>query len=1020
MPIALLSLRELEIVACLFHGKSAKSTALLLGISPHTVNAHSYNIKKKLHVSSKDAIVSCFEKTPYEIYLRDMYINNFHKNQILAILSKLNLSLQHFCLKIHFSNQHTKEVILEFLPQHLVYSGLSSAVHDIKISIKNSCIFLEQLSNSPTLNIKLKESAKAPQNYSQILLEVLQKFCPDGEFSELKTINQPSINTTPQNNEPPQRKKNYYSYVALFILLVGGLVLGWFGTNYFSVAGTEKVNKQCITKWNLPQKRFHHVKRPKLVAKIWDTFVPFSSRIIVTLYGLGGAGKTTLAKHLIHNTKKGKFDLKAWFPAENREILKASYIALGERKELFHRNMSDDLKIEIVREWIANSNSLLVYDNAETLKSLDDFLPPKGQIIITSRNYKFPNAIEVGPMEKEEALDLLNKLIPEDLKNEGNFEKNLKEISSSLGRLPLALSQAGSYIAENVMDLHDFIKLYKTNKESMLAESSLTTGGDDHDSIFITWDMNIQDIKGQQKQGKESLELLDFISYCYSEGIPKKLLAAYIGGADPEVTLNKSLKLLRKHSLISMFSKNISIHRLLHEWISSKHTQMQKRAILQKAIKAIKAIYPQNNKNQNDLNFIRQLIPHTKAILAQLHSPQDKVILLNILGDGYNILGNYNKSNECCEAVLEFSKAIYGKKSPQVSTALYHLGIGKYRLGQIKESNKLLKESLRYIKRNIVQENLILSHISLNYISLGYFKEAKRISEKQLSLLEKKFGVYDIKLLPFLNVLGWSLIYLGQFPKALKIFKKAQSIEENSINSPPTFTLYNMGVVYRKLGLIKCASDYEKKASLRLKNRFGVNHPAYSYQYHLRGQINIYERKYKEAELNINKSLEIRKKTSDIGSVKLSSLHHSLGILKAQDNRLNEATIYFKKAILLTKNSYRGNSEYNITYGISLGNTYRLLKDFNNADRYLTEASEFLRETYGEDHIRFAKAQANIALISATRGNFSDAIQRASKSLSTFQKYLAPEHKYIPQLQKDLEIYDQKKVPNHLGYFAFL
>ena len=87
---------------------------------------------------------------------------------------------------------------------------------------------------------------------------------------------------------------------------------------------------------------------------------------------------------------------------------------------------------------------LLIFDNAPDMEIVEKYLPQKGDVIITSRNYNIPSAIEVYCMEKNEALALLKKLL-----NITESEKECTELVQKLGYIPLAISQAGAYISFN-------------------------------------------------------------------------------------------------------------------------------------------------------------------------------------------------------------------------------------------------------------------------------------------------------------------------------------------------------------------------------------------------------------------------------------------------------------------------------------------------------------------------------------------------------------------------------------------
>ena len=74
----------------------------------------------------------------------------------------------------------------------------------------------------------------------------------------------------------------------------------------------------------------------------------------------------------------------------------------------------------------------------------------------------------------------------------------------------MAISQAGAYINENMLSIDEYLKLYNTNKWELLKASSLPPG-EKHEPIYVSWEMNIKDIK-KQPYGEQALSLLDIIS----------------------------------------------------------------------------------------------------------------------------------------------------------------------------------------------------------------------------------------------------------------------------------------------------------------------------------------------------------------------------------------------------------------------------------------------------------------------------------------------------------------------------
>ena len=55
------TIKEIDVISALINGKSIKSIAALLNLSPKTVETHLRNIKQKLNCSSKETVIDFIE-----------------------------------------------------------------------------------------------------------------------------------------------------------------------------------------------------------------------------------------------------------------------------------------------------------------------------------------------------------------------------------------------------------------------------------------------------------------------------------------------------------------------------------------------------------------------------------------------------------------------------------------------------------------------------------------------------------------------------------------------------------------------------------------------------------------------------------------------------------------------------------------------------------------------------------------------------------------------------------------------
>ncbi|CAA7400549.1 unnamed protein product [Spirodela intermedia] len=191
-------------------------------------------------------------------------------------------------------------------------------------------------------------------------------------------------------------------------------------------------------------------------------------RSVISIVGMGGLGKTTLAKR-VFNEAKARFSLSVWIDVSQqyspesllRDILrKLTVTGVKELEEMTRAQCEEKLY-----ETLEAENYLIVMDDVwdtEVWKILSRHLPDAqngSRVLITTRDKKVARAadpstppLELRPLSKEESWELLSKkafpnqedieaICSESLRNLG------KEIARKCGGLPLALVVLGGLLS---------------------------------------------------------------------------------------------------------------------------------------------------------------------------------------------------------------------------------------------------------------------------------------------------------------------------------------------------------------------------------------------------------------------------------------------------------------------------------------------------------------------------------------------------------------------------------------------
>jgi hypothetical protein len=335
---------------------------------------------------------------------------------------------------------------------------------------------------------------------------------------------------------------------------------------------------------------------------------------VATISGLGGVGKSELARKYAYKYGKDYYGNVIWISAENSKTMESSFLDLAKDDKLGispQDKYGNDKMIEtIVKETYAffarrGRKSLFIFDNAEGYKDISKFLPlsldNKPYILITSRNKDWGisedegeiKTIQLGVFKETEALKFVKRAL--NIRNNLQDEE-IKNLTEELQYLPLALKQAVAYINEkNVVlsyrgkekiGVSDYLKKYEEEAEKLLDFESKYGGDRYTKTTFITWKITIDAI-AQKECGFEALSILEIMAYLapdkiHIEEIFSKLIA------DDEEKLWNAVKLLDRYSMIDLKEGVANIHRLVQK-VTELNLQKEGREeeVLRKALELI-------------------------------------------------------------------------------------------------------------------------------------------------------------------------------------------------------------------------------------------------------------------------------------------------------------------------------------------------------------------------------------------------------------------------------------------------
>ncbi len=457
---------------------------------------------------------------------------------------------------------------------------------------------------------------------------------------------------------------------------------------------------------------------------------------------------------------------------------------------------------------------MLILDNVENPQEiLSAFIPSKHQesILITTRWR------DVGTLAYSEMLPLLSEddAVLFLLRRAGRIPKKAsvtdvtsgdfvlaRDLCQLLGRLPLALDQAGAYIAENGGSLQNYIDLYHKYRPILLDRRNAVdqpgrdNGSDHPDSVLLTFWLSWDQI---QQHNVLAEKVLQFCSFLSPDNIPEPLVQRGVCLSENEGEVNKlemdeAVGLLHRYSLVERTEHMLSLHRLVQEVMQEVLSEEARQQWMRRAIKMINVFFPSGE--HGTWLQCESLLPHALicakwvSVLDQKKSEDAR--LLGASGRYLYERGQYREAEPLLKHALLIREEQLEVSYTDMTNSLNNLA-GLYRAqGRYGEAEPLLRHALRIAEKQLgashPQTATTLNNLAAIYESQGHYGEAEPLYQRALRIQEEQLGTSHPDTLSSLNNLALLYYHQGRYREAESLLKRALHIAEEQLGASHLMT----------------------------------------------------------------------------------------------------------------------------------------------------------------------------------------------------------------------------------------
>ena len=513
-----------------------------------------------------------------------------------------------------------------------------------------------------------------------------------------------------------------------------------------------------VRTWGLPIPTDYFVGRNQFLENLHQKL---QTKRKVLIHASGGFGKTQAALAYVLRFG-GYYDDVVWVRAADGQSLFESYRAIAAGLGLLPQEEPTEAEVQrAVKTWLAGQPAVLVvFDNLDDPALVRDYWPVgdrKPFLLATSQKHDVSELERMAPLgldvwEPAEALDFLMRRTGQT--GLGEAERTAAEkLAEETGYLPLALEQAGVYIAKDEVTFAVYLRTYQREHLKLL-EKYGPKAGVYRLSVATTWQASMARVP------ESARELLSAVSHLAPSSNPYELitcapdalgpvLAAALTDQTEADPLAALLGSLQEYSLVQTDrdTRTFSLHRLLQEVVRQDQTEAKRSEWMERWVRVFDQFLPKGAAHQESVPHSRGL-PAFAALLARMDEKHPAIADAARLAGWYvyHFLrrGRWREAEPLAVRAMQVREQVLGAEHPDTLASVNNLALLYKSQGRYAEAEPLYQRALAAFERVLGPEHpntlTSVNNLAGLYARQGRYAEAEPLFQLALDGRERVLG----------------------------------------------------------------------------------------------------------------------------------------------------------------------------------------------------------------------------------------------------------------------------------------